>query len=149
MSIATVVTEGYGSFGSIAFVVTEGYGAYGVTPPPPVITVDPNISGGGPPKKRRTLHLEGYRPTIVDPREYQRTVKVPVEAKEPQREAPAAPWPDRGQVDDLPSIARMPDDLAQRLETSITAAERKRAMAELAADDEAALMAIIRAIAQQ
>lgn len=29
MSIATVVTRGFGSFGSIPFVVTRGYGSYG------------------------------------------------------------------------------------------------------------------------
>lgn len=32
MTVATVVSEGFGSFGSIAFIVTEGYGSYGATP---------------------------------------------------------------------------------------------------------------------
>jgi hypothetical protein len=36
MSIATVVTRGFGSFGSIPFVVTRGYGQDGTSPEPPI-----------------------------------------------------------------------------------------------------------------
>lgn len=43
MSIATVVTRGYGSFGSVAEVVTRGY-AVGVAPTPPVVT---EVTTGG------------------------------------------------------------------------------------------------------
>jgi hypothetical protein len=50
VSASTVITEGYGSFGSIALVVTQGYGA-GVTPSPepevePVVEAVPDNSGG-------------------------------------------------------------------------------------------------------
>lgn len=42
MSIGTVITEGFGSFGSVAFVVTQGYSIGGVTPPAPT----PSTGGG-------------------------------------------------------------------------------------------------------
>lgn len=38
MSIATVITEGYGSFGSIPFVILDGYSIGGPAPPPAVET---------------------------------------------------------------------------------------------------------------
>jgi len=37
MSIATVVSRGYGSFGSIASVVVRGYGAFRLTPEVPLL----------------------------------------------------------------------------------------------------------------
>lgn len=39
MTIATVITRGYGSFGSIGAVILRGY-FNGSAPPPPVVTVD-------------------------------------------------------------------------------------------------------------
>ena len=33
MSKSTVITEGFGSFGTANFVITEGFGNYGTTPP--------------------------------------------------------------------------------------------------------------------
>ena len=50
MSIATVVTRGYGSFGSIAVVPTRGYGAY-------ADTVQPRGGGGGPRRKRKKTEI--------------------------------------------------------------------------------------------
>lgn len=47
MSIATVVTEGFGSFGSIAFVVREGFSGAD-EPPPVVVTEQPDRSDGKP-----------------------------------------------------------------------------------------------------
>lgn len=41
MSVSTVITEGYGSYGSVNFVVTDGYGNYGVAPTTPRDTHDP------------------------------------------------------------------------------------------------------------
>ena len=35
MSASTVITEGFGTFGSNNFVVTQGFGDYGGAPPPP------------------------------------------------------------------------------------------------------------------
>lgn len=144
MSIATVVTEGYGSFGSLAFVVTEGYGTFGAPPSPPAF--DPNGvqgSGGGPPKKRPILRLdERYRPQIVDPREYSRTSPKPSRTS-PLEARTSADLP-QGDLPPLPDVPRrMPAGLAERVEAIITAAERKRALAELAADDEEAMLAIL------
>lgn len=147
MSIAAVVGRGYGPDASIAFVVTRGYGAGSGPPPsPPPPAVDEHgvqSSGGGRPKKRPTLHLEGYRPEIVDPREYFAKRK-PADARapvEPEAERLPIVEPDLPPLPDVPR--RMPDGLAMRVEATITAAERKRALAELAADDEEAILAII------
>ena|SRR3990167_2554053 len=44
MSVATVITEGFGTFGNNNFVITEGFGDFGgVAPPLPI----PAPSGGG------------------------------------------------------------------------------------------------------
>lgn len=117
----------------------------GITPPPSPPAFDPNGvqgSGGGRPK-RRTLHLEGYRPEIVDPREYFAPRKPAVARApiEPEAERPPVVEPDLPPLPDVPR--RMPDGLAARVEASITVAERKRALAELAADDEEAMLAIL------
>lgn len=37
MTVATVVTEGFGSFGARAFIPTEGFGNYGAPPTPPAV----------------------------------------------------------------------------------------------------------------
>lgn len=152
MSIAAVVGRGYGPAASIAFVVTRGY-SIGSTPPspPPPPAFDPNGvqgSGGGPPRKRRpTLHLdERYRPEIVDPRAYA-VPRKPAVARAPEADLPTAVVePD---LPPLPVVARMPDDIAARVEASIAAVERKRVLAEMAADDEEAMMAILAAWAKQ
>lgn len=63
MSIATVITEGYSTFGNTQFIVFDGYGNFGgVTPPtPPPIVIPPQPSGGWPtPGKRKKLHLPTY-----------------------------------------------------------------------------------------
>lgn len=47
MSIATVVTEGYGSFGTIGFIVTTGYSQDANPPPiPPLPPIIPSAIGG-------------------------------------------------------------------------------------------------------
>lgn len=56
MSIATVITGGFGSFGSVNLVITDGYSA-GDAPPEP--TPDPVIG-----RRRRTRR---YRRTFPDP----------------------------------------------------------------------------------
>ena len=124
------------------------------TPSPPGF--DPNGvqgSGGGPPgaKRRPILRLdERFRPQIVDPAEYFAKPK-PRETRETRkspdnRQEIAVKSPDLADVGDLAIIPRMPDDLAARLEASIGAAERRKLMAEMAADDEAAMLAIMFAV---
>jgi hypothetical protein len=125
----------------------------GVAPPSPP-AFDPNGvqgSGGGPPRKRRTLHLdERYRPTIVDPREYA-TPRKPALVRETPPTDDDAPLPGErpttgAELPPLPIIARAPDGLEERVDTAIAVAERKRALAKLAADDEQAMLAIIFAL---
>jgi hypothetical protein len=57
MSIAAVVTRGYGSFGSVAFVVTNGYGVGVPVIEPPVVVV-PDAGGAGDVSRR---HGSPYR----------------------------------------------------------------------------------------
>jgi len=48
VSISTVITGGYGTFGSTSFIVTDGYGSFGVAPPPPpAAVVAPERPAGG------------------------------------------------------------------------------------------------------
>lgn len=122
-----------------------------ITPPSPP-TVDPNGvqgSGGGPPKPRRTLHLEGYRPQIVDPREYFAKRK-PVAREKPAADDEALLPGERPiAVEDEPApdlAARAPDGLPERVEASIAVAERRQRLAEIAADDEQAMLAILFAV---
>ena len=46
MSISTVITLGYGSFGTTGFVITLGYGTSGVAPPTPTPTTTPDTGAG-------------------------------------------------------------------------------------------------------
>lgn len=52
MSIGTVVTEGYGSFGTIGAVVLQGYFDSGGTPAP---AVEVSVGGGGSRKRRKNV----------------------------------------------------------------------------------------------
>ena len=59
MSLSTIITEGYGTFGSRSFVIMDGYDLGQA--PPPVAVVVPQPSGGWPiPGKRKKLHLPAY-----------------------------------------------------------------------------------------
>jgi len=48
MSLSTIITEGYGSFGSASFVIMDGYDLGGAAPPPPpAAVVAPERPAGG------------------------------------------------------------------------------------------------------
>lgn len=47
MSVATVITEGFGSFGDIAHIITDGYDVSGVAPPTPTPPPTPDTPTGG------------------------------------------------------------------------------------------------------
>lgn len=59
MSIATVITRGYGSFGSIKYVVTEGYD---IGTPPPASPVIIRLYGF----VNTILNLNGFVNTILN-----------------------------------------------------------------------------------
>ena len=62
MSVATVITGGYGTFGDIAHVIRDGYSGNTVAPPAPAPTPDTKTGGKGDNGKRST-----YKPTgLVD-----------------------------------------------------------------------------------
>lgn len=59
MSIATVISEGFGSFGNVNFVVTQGFGSYGGAAGATVIFFSGVSNAGG------AVHFQGIsRPTI-------------------------------------------------------------------------------------
>lgn len=57
MSVGTVITEGFGTFGSVSFVVTQGYGDYGGVIPPVVDDGGPGRGASRPYKKGRKSKL--------------------------------------------------------------------------------------------
>ena len=74
MTVATVITFGYGTFGTVNFLPTLGYGTYGSTPTP---TPTPGRSGlGGDDVPRRNPN-RGW-----DKEEWQRRRKDPIDAIE-------------------------------------------------------------------
>ena len=52
MSVATVITQGFGTFGDIAHVVLDGYDPSSVPPPAPAPDVGPPLGGKGDGKRR-------------------------------------------------------------------------------------------------
>ena len=52
MSVATVITQGFGTFGDIAHVVLDGYDPSSVPPPAPAPEVGPPLGGKGDGKRR-------------------------------------------------------------------------------------------------
>lgn len=65
MSIATVITLGYGSFAGVQFIPTLGYGAFGETPTP--APTQPPTSGGKA-RKHRVSHARRW--AVWDGRRY-------------------------------------------------------------------------------
>lgn len=57
MSISTVITLGYGSFGTTGFVITLGYGTSGVAPPTPTPTQTQDTGAGRGRGKRKRLRI--------------------------------------------------------------------------------------------
>lgn len=81
MSIATVVTQGYGSFGSVSAVVLFGY-SIGETPPPPVPSTQAG-GGGDYSEVQRERWLAWARSRRNRRQEPERVGEIqPVEAKE-------------------------------------------------------------------
>jgi hypothetical protein len=76
VSIATVVTRGYGSFGSIAYVVREGYDQGAAPPPPPPPSPSGEAAGGG-----------GWVGTVADLREHVERVERAQDATRKERRA--------------------------------------------------------------
>ena len=58
MSVATVITGGYGTFGDVAHVIRDGYSGNTVAPPAPAPTPDTKTGGKGDNQRRST-----YKPT--------------------------------------------------------------------------------------
>ena len=58
MSVKTIITEGFGSFGTISLVITQGYGSSLVPPTPPVVVP---ATGSGWERKRRGALPQYYR----------------------------------------------------------------------------------------
>lgn len=81
MSIATICTRGFGSFGAIRFVVTRGY-SIGSTPTPPVVTIKPGAGGIDPPKRIRGTIV---KPTGLSVRPQRKKPTNEVEARIEQR----------------------------------------------------------------
>ena len=77
MSTATVVTQGFGTFGTVNLVVTDGYGV-GEAPEPEPEVVTP--SGGKGDNRRKTLHLP-FKPLGLLDRPYQ-TKKAATQTEE-------------------------------------------------------------------
>jgi len=57
VSISTVITLGYGTFGTESFVITLGYGTSGVTPPTPVPTPSQDTGAGRGRGKRKRIRI--------------------------------------------------------------------------------------------
>ena len=75
MTIATVVTRGYGNFGTIAYIVREGYDQGAAPPPPPPpAPVESSAAGGG-----------GWIGTVADLREHVERVERAQEASRKER----------------------------------------------------------------
>lgn len=61
MSIATVVTHGFGSFGDIAHVVTLGYDISGTPPPTPPVVTNTQAGGSGKDRRNEIIEINGAR----------------------------------------------------------------------------------------
>lgn len=94
MTIATVITFGYGSFGTVNFLPTLGYGDYGATPTPVVV---PDVGIGnldwlkvkGPRRPVRIKRsefstVEEYRDAVSKAAAALAVASVPVAAISPQ-----------------------------------------------------------------
>lgn len=77
MSTATVVTQGFGTFGTVNLVVTDGYGVGEAEPEPEVVAPR---GGKGDNQKRKTLHLP-VKPLGLLDRPY-KTKKAATKAEE-------------------------------------------------------------------
>ena len=144
MSIATVITEGFGSFGSIPLVVTMGY-AIGDSPIPPDPPAVSNASGGfpyWPDPRRRKRDDEDKNPAeeVIEQAVEVAARKVVAKILAP-RPVPSVADLERAELAaalDRVNVARTAAiEAAMRLEVSRVLAHHKRLMAE---DDELLLM---------
>lgn len=64
MTVATVITEGFGNFGTVNLTITEGYGASSTppSPPPPPPAIEQSSGAGG---RRRRLPQAAHLPQQV------------------------------------------------------------------------------------
>ena len=81
MSVGTVITQGFGTFGDIAHVVLDGYDPSSVPPPAPAPEVGPPLGGKGDGKRR----ILSVKPTGLLDRP--RADKKPVDKRVEQRVA--------------------------------------------------------------
>lgn len=59
MSISTVITLGFGSFGNVKYLPTLGYDTSGQPPPPPPVTTQ--VGGSGKDRRNEIIEVNGIR----------------------------------------------------------------------------------------
>lgn len=60
MSVATVITQGFGTFGNVNFVALDGYGDYGGTVVPPTPTPEVSVVQSGVRKRRYRVRRSDF-----------------------------------------------------------------------------------------